>query len=253
MQLHTKTIGTGSRSAALVHGLTSWTETWRSFAPILVEEYDCTVTQVDQRGHGESARGDRYRVTDFVGDLVDTLPTGLDLLIGQSLGGRTTALAAAELAPKRWIGLDPALFGNARLLKPLRHLVPLFHRAPEGLLRRIGAVPKGSHAEAMADVRMGWSKWDGSMLNELLQSVIDEPYAIGPPAVPSTLLLAHKSPWVPADRAAEMRAQGWDVRVKPNAVHDLHLQDPLGVAALLDDVLRSGTSSPASAQIAEID
>lgn len=238
MQLHTTTMGTGRRSAWLVHGATSWTATWRWFAPILVERYDCTVTLVDQRGHGESPRGDRYRMADFVEDLVDTVPVGVDLLIGQSLGGRTTALASAELLPKRWIGLDPALFGNARLLKPLRHLVPVLHGLPEGVLRRIGIVPKGSPPQALADVRAGWSRWDRSMMADVLQSAADDPFPIGPPPVPSTLVLADKSIWVPARQAARLRELGWDVRVKPGAVHDLHVQDPEGVAALIDDVLR---------------
>jgi len=39
--------------------------------------------------------------------------------------------------------------------------------------------------------------------------------------------------------ARDLRALGWDVRVKPGAVHDMHLQDPAGVVAMLDDILRA--------------
>jgi hypothetical protein len=38
--------------------------------------------------------------------------------------------------------------------------------------------------------------------------------------------------------AEELRAMGWDIRVKPGGEHDLHLQDPAGVIAMLDDILR---------------
>jgi hypothetical protein len=41
-----------------------------------------------------------------------------------------------------------------------------------------------------------------------------------------------------AEVAPQLRALGWDVRVKPGSTHDLHLQDPAGVIQMLDDVLR---------------
>ena len=37
----------------------------------------------------------------------------------------------------------------------------------------------------------------------------------------------------------DQRGLGRDVRVKPGAVHDMHLQDPPGVVATLDDVPRA--------------
>ncbi len=114
MQLSIKTVGSGTRTAALVHGASASTEIWRDFAAILVESYDFTVTLVDLRGHGDSPRGDRYRVSDFVGDLVDTLPTGLDLLVGQSLGGRAGMLSLPQLLPQRFIGLDLARVAGVR-------------------------------------------------------------------------------------------------------------------------------------------
>ena len=47
MQLSTTTIGTGSRTAALVHGLSASSQHWTEFARLLVDEHDCTVTLVD--------------------------------------------------------------------------------------------------------------------------------------------------------------------------------------------------------------
>jgi hypothetical protein len=37
--------------------------------------------------------------------------------------------------------------------------------------------------------------------------------------------------------AHALREFGWDVRVKPGAVHDLHVQDPEGAVDVLSDVL----------------
>ena len=105
--------------------------------------YDYIVTLVDLRGHGDSPRADRYRVSDFVGDLVDTLPTGLDLLVGQSLGGRAGMLALPRLTPKRFIGLDPALFASTPARLALRYLSPVMPHLPDRVLHVMGVPPEG--------------------------------------------------------------------------------------------------------------
>jgi pimeloyl-ACP methyl ester carboxylesterase len=238
VQLSTTTVGSGSRSAALVHGASASSAIWRDLAAILAESYDYTVTLVDLRGHGASPHADSYRVSDFVSDLVETLPTGLDVLMGQSLGGRAGILASPQLRPKRFIGLDPALyvsklagFGLRYLSGPARHL-------PDRVLKVLGVPPKGSTPDAIECRRSAWRTWDPSMMGDLAGSVRTEPFVIGPPAVPSTLLLADKSFVVSSAVADQLRAVGWDVRVKPGSTHDLHLQDPAGCVRLLDDVLR---------------
>ncbi len=238
MLLSTKTVGSGPRSAALVHGASASTEIWRDFAAVLVESYDYTVTLVDLRGHGDSPRGDRYRVSDFVGDLVDTLPTGLDLLAGQSLGGRAGMLSLPQLMPKRFIGFDPALFVSAPARLALRYLSTVAPHLPDSVLRVAGVPPKGSAPDALDCRRSAWDAWDRTMMRDLVGSVDTEPFVIVAPAVPSTLLLADKSFVVSPAVARELQSLGWDVRVKPGSTHDLHLQDPAGCIDMLDDVLR---------------
>ena len=238
MQLSTRTVGSGTRSAALVHGASASTEIWRDFAAILAESYDCTVTLVDLRGHGDSPRADRYRVSDFVGDLIDTLPAWLDLLVGQSLGGRAGMLSLPQLTPKQFIGLDPALFVSTASRLALRYLSTVAPHLPDPLLRVMGVPPKGSAPDALDCRRSAWDAWDRSMMGDLVGSVKTEPFRIVAPVVPSTLLLADKSFVVSAAVARELRTLGWDVRVKPGSTHDLHLQDPAGVIEMLDDVLR---------------
>jgi pimeloyl-ACP methyl ester carboxylesterase len=238
VELSTRTVGSGTRSAVLVHGASASSDIWRDFAAILADSYDCTVTLVDLRGHGASPHADRYWVSDFVDDLVDTVPTGVDLLIGQSLGGLAGAFAAPKLLPKRFIGLDPALFVGRAAGLALVYLSPYARHLPDGVLRAMGVPPKGSAPDALECRRSAWATWDPTMMRGLAKSAREQPFMVGPPAVPSTLLLASKSFVVSTAKANELRGLGWDVRVKPNSTHDLHLQDPAGCIALLDDVLR---------------
>ena len=238
MKLVTRTVGTGSRTAALVHGASMSSEVWRDFGAVLLDRYDLTLLLIDQRGHGDSPRSDSYRLPDFADDLAENLPHGLDFVIGQSLGGLSGALAASRVKPKRYIGLDPALAVTGAPAWLLRNVGPHQTRFPDWLLHAMGTPVKGSPPDTMARIRAMWTKWDPSMMHKIADSNKVEPFVVAPPAVPSTLLLAEKSFAVPPPVAEALRAAGWDVRVKPGAVHDLHLQDPRGVIDLLDDVLR---------------
>ena len=137
MQLSTTTLGSGSRSAALVHGMSASSLHWTDVARLLVDEHDCTVTLVDLRGHGDSPRAERYAVDDFSDDLVDTLPQGLDFLIGQSLGGRAVMRAAERLQPKRLIALDPGLQADEGASRSsIKYFNWVEHVLPDVALRR---------------------------------------------------------------------------------------------------------------------
>jgi pimeloyl-ACP methyl ester carboxylesterase len=203
-----------------------------------MDEYDLSIILIDLRGHGESPRSSSYRVQDFVSDLVDTLPTGLDFLIGQSLGGVTGAWASASLQPHRYIGLDPAFTAGTLTSLALRFLGRMQTKLPDRVLGAIGMPPKGSAPDTLERVHAMWDHWDSSMMSQLVSSGRRTPFPVGPPAVPSTLILADKSLFVPPPMVAALTALGWDIRVKPGGEHDLHLQDPRGVITMLDDVLR---------------
>jgi pimeloyl-ACP methyl ester carboxylesterase len=237
VKLHVRSLGSGPRTAALVHGASMSGEVWRDLAAVLLERHDLTLLLVDQRGHGESPRSSSYTLPEFADDLVETLPSGLDLYIGQSLGGLVGAMAAAELKPKRFIGLDPALaVGNGAAFL-LRNVSPHQRRFPDWMLRAMGVPPAGSAPGTLARVRAMWAQWDPAMMHQIVDSFHADPFVVAPPAVPSTLLIADKGFAVPPRAAAALTEAGWDVRVKPGAVHDLHLQDPRGVVELLEDVL----------------
>ena len=242
MKLHTWTMGNGPRTAALIHGASKGADVWRDIARILVDEYDMTVLLLNQRGHGESPRARSYHVADFAGDLVESLPTGLDFLIGHSLGGVAGAWAAPHLQPRHFIALDPgfsvppAIKSMATLFKLLGPMRQRFANWSVGLP---GAIPEGSAPDTLDRVRAMTRSWDASMVHPLVQSGLQQPFVVGPPAVPSTLLLADNSIVVPDALAGELRAAGWDVRVMPGGVHDFILQDPRRVVTLLHDVLMS--------------
>jgi pimeloyl-ACP methyl ester carboxylesterase len=238
IQLSTRRLGTGSRTAALVHGASMTGDIWRDFGQILVDEYDLSLILVDLRGHGKSPRSADYRVADFAADLVETLPQGLDFLIGQSLGGVSSAWAAPLLRPRRYIGLDPAFTASPAASVMLRVLGPIQPHFPDWLLARFGTPPEGSAPDTLARVRAMWKEWDSSMMKQLVPSGLHDPFTVRPPAVPSTIVLADPSFVISPAAAEGFREAGWDVRVKPGGVHDLHTQDPRGLAALLDDVLR---------------
>jgi pimeloyl-ACP methyl ester carboxylesterase len=238
MKLTTRELGTGRRTAALVHGASMAGDVWRDFAQILIEDYDLSIILVDLRGHGQSPRGESYQVADFAADLVDTLPAGLDFLVGQSLGGVSSAWASSSLLPHRYIGLDPAFTAGLLTAFALRTLGRLQTRLPDVVLSAIGMPPKGAAPDTLKRVHAMWTQWDSSMMGQLVSSGRRRPFPVGPPAVPSTLVLADKSLFVPPKMAAELTALGWDIRVKPGGEHDLHLQDPRGVITMLDDVLR---------------
>lgn len=239
MQLTTSTLGSGSRSVALVHGMTASSLYWEPFAKLLVEEHDCTVTFVDLRGHGESPRADRYLIGDFADDLVDTLPVGLDLLIGQSLGGRTVMEAAQRLQPKRLIAIDPGLQPVRWFALLVRHGHHIQFRLPDPVLRRAmfgSALGKEEAAAAVAKVRAGWAKYDPAVRLGILES-LGSPYVPAAPVVPSTIIKPVKSTVVPSSLVGELRRLGWDVREMPGVGHDLHVQDPAGALRVLADVI----------------
>jgi pimeloyl-ACP methyl ester carboxylesterase len=236
VKLHTVTVGSGSRTAAVVHGASRSTDAWRDFVPYLLT-HDLTLTLVDQRGHGDSPRADSYRIEDFTQDLVDTLPTGMDFLIGQSLGGLTCAWAAPELKPKRFIGVDPALRMTSFSAWLVPTLGPIQKKFPDFALRALGVPVKHPTADDIARLRVEWSKWDETCLRDIKKSYDARPFPAAPPSVPSTLVLAGPSFAVAPKFADELRAAGWDIRVMDGVGHDLHIEDPAGLDAILSDVL----------------
>ena len=96
-----------TRSALLIHGLSSNSTTWWRLAAAL-EADGWDVTAPDLRGHGAGPRADSYSFAELVSDL----PSGpFDLMVGHSLGGAIATVAGATrpTLAKRIVLLDPVL------------------------------------------------------------------------------------------------------------------------------------------------
>lgn len=217
MKLWTTTVGDGPKTAALIHGLTADSGTWFELAPWIADK-GYSVTLVDQRGHGRSARSDRYAPHDLADDLVETLPTGMDLVLGQSLGGRSLLLAAERLLPQRAIYIDPgwAIPDDLVITPPLR---------PDGSWMNVdelsGLLPGFSHAHVEQTLR-AVKLFDLAYLEApafpLTSLVVPES-----PVVPSLVVVADPSQFVPADLQHSLRLGGYTVRVVPGGIHEMHI------------------------------
>lgn len=231
MRLAQREWGSGSRTLAIVHGINGSGSLWEWFAQQLVDRFDYRVIAVDLRGHGASGRASTYRLDDFADDLVESLPTGLDVIVGHSLGGRVVERAVPRLLPSRAIYLDPGFAVG----------VPAFVRAAPGLqgfLSRMLAISApGVPLDARATKRQTTLDWDRGMSRQIVLDLADNHVAAAAPLVPSTVLLSHRSPLVPARYAARLRASGWDVRRFKGSKHDMYLLDPTGTIDRLSDVL----------------
>lgn len=99
------------RRVLLVHGLGSDKHTMWEIGEFFAA-HGWFAVAVDQRGHGEAPRVDRYRIEDYAADLLAVPASGTwDLVIGHSIGGASVVLASS-LRPE-WAArialIDPAL------------------------------------------------------------------------------------------------------------------------------------------------
>ena len=230
MRLATRAYGDGPRRIALVHGLSADGALWRGLTERIVAAGGSTVTTVDLRGHGASDRSDVYTVDAFADDLVETLPAGLDLVVGHSLGGSVLERAVARLAPAHALYLDPGF----RLKLPTEGVagrlfwaaapVTLTVAAVSQKLRSRGRPPRGAQDALLRDAAL--ARFDRRMTVGVFRDVAHHRAPVAPPAVPSTIVLSDDSPAVLPDATADRLSDlGWEVRRLPGVGHDFWLED----------------------------
>ncbi|MEU9884517.1 alpha/beta hydrolase [Sphaerisporangium sp. NPDC051011] len=231
MKLWTAALGDGAKTAALIHGFTADSGIWFEFAPWLAGQ-GYTVTLVDLRGHGQSPRAESYGYWEIANDLVDTLPTGLDLVIGHSLGGRLLGHVVDRLRPAKAVYLDPAW-----TIPEGETATILIHEDGSPITADELAVlmPTRSPAQHRQIVQFT-ERFDLTMFHKADGGLADfDPPQT--PVVPSLLVLADPSAYVPTDLQERLRDGGYVVRVVPGGLHDLQLDNLTATEQALADWL----------------
>lgn len=227
--------GSGERTAAIVHGISGSGLLWQDFAERLSRRHRMRVLAVDLRGHGSSPRADHYRLRDFSDDLVETLPSELDLAIGHSLGGRVLADAAAQLQPGHAVYLDPALDVDAGVAG--RRLLT-YRMAGPVVARMLSVVDPAVPAPLRRRLRASTRRWDRLMAVSVVRELDAHRVEPAPPPVPSTVVKATKSRLLRGRYLERLTAHGWDVREFLSR-HEMQLLKPEALLDALDDVLRA--------------
>ena len=270
MRLDFDTAGPDTGPAViLLHGLSDSRE---SYEPVVdhLRDRDARVLNVDLRGHGWSARADRYRAVDYAADvaeLIDAEAAGPAIVVGHSLGGLTGS-ALATLAPGAVAALfleDPPLYegdDEIRAASPAASFFPAFveqvrawqaqgtseaevaealGRAPSAygvpMLERMGADRMAARARSVL-------AFDPATMEAAITGDVWEDYDPSAPMdCPVTVLRAD-----PAVGAVFLPEQAeWYLQAVPDAridivpglAHSIH-SDPIGLApylAALDEFL----------------
>lgn len=243
MKLASSSQGTGTTRIGLVHGLGGDGATWKPLVDLLLADGRFTVLTVDLRGHGASPRSESYALDDLAGDVAETLPEGLDCVIGHSLGGAVLVRAVERLSPARVVYLDPGFalaLPTTGIGGRLFWLVPHLTLGVAGLAqsRRSAAKLATLPADVRALLAGARTRFDASMAVGVFRDVAFHPVAVQPPAVPSTIVLSDDAPAVLPDRVASaLEREGWDVRRLPGVGHDMHLEDPGRVLDAIFDLV----------------
>lgn len=229
MRLHTHEWGSGDRVAALIHGIMSDHRTWRRVGPALAER-GYRVIAVDLRGHGKSPRGE-YGARIFADDLVDTLPTGMEVAIGHSLGGMALSLAVDRLRPRRAVYSDPA-WPLGRTERPVdTSMFVEFKRASRSLIATFN--PRWEEADI--DVELATLvDWDSHTALSLSgdRAVDHTPER---PLVPSLVQVAGDGFLISDELRDELVERGFELRTVGGAGHNIHRDDFDAFMKSLDD------------------
>ncbi|QMU68210.1 alpha/beta fold hydrolase [Streptacidiphilus sp. P02-A3a] len=243
MRLNTREWGSGERIAVLVHGIMSDSRTWRRVGPALADR-GYRVIAVDLRGHGGShprdadpdpgsdgAETGRYAPHRYAEDLAETLPPGVELAVGHSLGGLALAGAVERLRPRRAVYLDPAWrFDPLGAGFDPALFAEFADRATPALVAAMNPRWEQADVDTEMETLAVWDRACAAALTPLAGRRLLPERAVAP----SLVLTADPSRLVPAEEAALLRARGFEVRTVPEAGHTIHRDDFAGFMTALE-------------------
>jgi pimeloyl-ACP methyl ester carboxylesterase len=229
----------------LLHGLAGHSGEWDPVAEALSARF--RVVAVDQRGHGASERRPRdVSRAAYVADVVevaDQLGLRRPILVGQSLGGHTAMLtAAAHPSLVRGLVLVEAGAGGPHVSAP----------ADVGAWLDSWPIPFASRESAAEFLGTGWAaglverdggwwpRFDRDVMVESLAEIAQRSFWPEWDRIrcPTLLVLAQSSFLDAEEVAAMLRRRPSTVAVSiPGTGHDLHLERPEALLAVLSDFL----------------
>jgi pimeloyl-ACP methyl ester carboxylesterase len=236
----------------LVHGLTSFRQTWEPVSDLLAADFACV--RVDLRGHGASSAAPEYSMLSLVGDVravVEELALCEPAVIGHSLGATVAAVYAAVHGASAVVCVDQSLrFGDfADLVRP-RVDALRSERTMEAVLAIDRALQLEPYAgiddmerrmlEFPREVVLGI--WD-ALLTTPPQQLTATAEAILPRIAGPLLSLHGSQP--PPDYEAWLTqlVPGARVEIWDGSGHMLHLVDPEPFAARVRPFIRSGATA----------
>jgi pimeloyl-ACP methyl ester carboxylesterase len=182
----------GAPRALLLHGITSSGATWWQIAEALAER-GWSVTAPDLRGHAHSPRARSYRHHELADDVL-ALGTGWDLVVGHSLGGVVTVLAANR---------DPAFADRLVLIDPALRL------PGEGVDLRVSEMLElvaGADADAYQRAHPTWHR-------RTVEAWVESHRLVDPEAIRA--ILVDNQPWDVTEQAAAVRVPGHVIGADP--------------------------------------
>lgn len=229
----------GGPRALLVHGLSSEAGSWWRLGPALAGD-GWHVTAVDLRGHGTAERADSYRLSDYAGDLP---VSGWDVVIGHSLGGASTVLAAQQPGfSARLVLIDPVLEVPEGLWEEtIAEQVAELDLDEESIARLKPHWDEGDRAAKLAGVRAVHPEAvSRTFTDEGRWDVVTEARAL---SVPTLIVSGDPTVYTMLDPAtAHLVAQNplVEYRIIPGTGHSPHRDRPLEtITAIREWLLRS--------------
>lgn len=239
MKLHSRHWGAGERVAVLTHGMMADSGSWWQVGPALAER-GYRVIAVDLPGHGHSPRSAQATVELFTSALLESIPARPALAIGHSMGGSILAACVEHLHPQRAVYVDVPFASSTAAAVDTVALTAQYHAAKASrTLEYLQANrPWWSEQDMITEVESA-KLWDVATAVSLSATAAGRDLTPST-AIPSLMVRADPSQFVPPQDAERLKTRGFDVRSVAGAGHCVWYGFFEEFMAVLDDWIRLG-------------